>query len=359
MFLAKHAPTLMSSAFGGGTDGRERFIAIAGRDGLRWIIPTDLGRASRVLANWQPLRPSHRLGWFAVQALARSGALALTPGMFSFSVDFSNVRWADFGWTGSSPPRVIAYVGTPGPHQKLVCSLIDARSCETVSIVKFPLVESAKERLRHEFDVLLQLADEKLGIAPLPLSIHREALFSSQTYLSGRSADIFVQETHVAFLAKLFRPLERIELRTVGDALRRDRDKLVDARVLQGQMLAKVDEALTRTRWEGDVPSVRTHGDFAPWNLKSSIHGVQAVDWEDSATRQLPYLDLYHFRRAVKLALGKNAVVPWEAYTAALMRADPGLTAGVAGAAKAAAGLVHMLKLASDLGWATDDDNVE
>ena len=88
---------------------------------------------------------------------------------------------------------------------------------------------------------------------------------------------------------------------------------------------------------------MRSHGDFSPWNLKIGADGrIRAVDWEQSTTNELPYLDLHHFRRAVQHTLGRECAPPWEVFTAALRRVDPGLSPETALTARIAAGLRHL-----------------
>ena len=39
----------------------------------------------------------------------------------------------------------------------------------------------------------------------------------------------------------------------------------------------------------------RTHGDFAPWNIRTGTDGLKIIDWEDSDLAGVVYTDVFHF----------------------------------------------------------------
>ena len=343
MLRRNDSKALLERAFGPSAAGNTtRFVAIAGQDGLRWIIPARLGASSRVLSDWHPWNTKSRLAWRAIRFSSYTGVLSFLPGTRAFEFGLSDVAWHEFGWTQTYPPHVVTYVGTVGPHQKLVCSFVDPHSCETSMVVKFPLAETAKEQLRRDFTSLGELIDEGRDVGPKPLRIDSQARFAAQSYLQGRPEDVAITDAHLVFLAALARGGKKIRLDAVRNELRAQRNVMVTNGLLNGAHLDWIDGFLNAGDWSGTVPSVRTHGDFAPWNLKRSASGdIRAVDWEDSAPDDLPYLDLHHFRSSVKRALGITYSVPWDAYTAALKRLDPEFSAAAAATAIAATRFVY------------------
>jgi len=346
MLRPDDAADLLARAFGPSAAGeRTRFVAIAGDSGLRWIVPERLGKASSALSNWQPHKTKSRIGWTAIQLLSRAGALSLLPGARTFEMGLSDVAWREYGWTQDHAPQVITYVGTPGPDQKLVCSLVDPRTSDTALIVKFPLWETAKERLRREFATLHELIAESRDIAPKPLRIHKDARFAAQSYLQGRPVNATITTEHLKFLASLVRRDKRIHLETVRSELRRRHGELVDQGVAPRALLRWIGKTLDSGDWSGAAPSVRASGDFAPWNLKRSADGrIRAVDWESSAVGELPYIDLHHYRFQVTEGIGSPCRVPWEAYTAALQENDPEFSGTVPGTTLAASKLTYWMR---------------
>ena len=357
MFRLDDAERLIRDAFGtpasGG--GGTQFVAVSGQDGLRWIIPADLGFASQVLADWRPYKWVSRQVWRVIRAASRTGLLSHIPGTHKFKVDLRAVAWSSYGWDRSDPPLLVVHVGTPGDHQKLVCLLVDRQTSRCAAIVKFPLAQSAIACLKREYATLVQLADEGRDIAPRPLRADAETRFTVQTYVDGRSAGTALGEAHVDFLAGLVQSDRRIALEVVRAELQAQRDKLEAAGRLSPSTRKTVDGALNRHSWKGSVPLVRSHGDFAPWNLKRCPDGrIRAVDWEDSAADELPCLDLYHYARSVSEQLGKRCVVPWGTYTSALSLRDPKFPTDSVANLRTAAALTYWMRRGCPDDWDTD-----
>jgi thiamine kinase-like enzyme len=217
------------------------------------------------------------------------------------------------------------------------------------------LAQSATACLRREYATLVQLADEGRDIAPRPLRADTETRFTAQTYLHGRSAGTTLGEAHVDFLSCLVQSERSITLEAVRDQLQAQRDKLEAAGQLSPSARETVDSTLNQHSWSGSVPLVRSHGDFAPWNLKRCPDGrIRAVDWEDSSADELPYFDLYHYARSVSEQLGRRSVIPWAAYTSALMHRDPKFSTDSVVNLRAAAGLTYWMRRGCQDDWNTD-----
>jgi len=331
MLQLKDADRLIAQVFGAKDailrNDALRFVAIEGGDGLRWIIPADLGPSSHVLADWRPYKRSSRLAWRIVQVASQAGILSRVPGTRLFEVDLTGIEWADYGWLRSYPPCVITYVGTAGPHQKLVCTFVDPHAAAAILVVKFPLVDSANSLLWREYENLNTLVNEGRDIGPHPLRIDGQIRFTVQSYLQGRPVGVAIGQAHLDFLAGLVQPRRHLELRTARSELYTRRDYLASIGALSGAAHDMVTSLLEDGAWNGVVPAVRIHGDFAPWNLKRRPDGrLSAIDWEDSEENGLPYVDLLHFRASVTNLLGRKCHVPWKQYTRAIMSVDSRLT---------------------------------
>ncbi|NOT40054.1 MAG: aminoglycoside phosphotransferase family protein [Alphaproteobacteria bacterium] len=320
---------LMSRVFGAPAvpGAGTRFAVLAGETGLRWIIPADLGAASRVLSEWAPYKPSTRIGWRLATAASRAGALTAIPGVRSLRFDLSAVRWETFGWTGATPPHVVLYVGTPVERQKLVCTLIDRETLTGRMIVKFPLGATAREGMGQEFTVLRDIAATGLDIAPRAVMAGDGLGFTAQSYLRGAPGNVSLSRHHIEFLVQLIDPKQPLEMQALRAKLVARREAALD---LSAPVRNAIDRVLSRGHWSGTIPSARVHGDFAPWNLKHCADGrLRAVDWEDSVQGGLPYVDLHHFRRSLE-RLRRSSSVPWQDYTAAIRGLAPGFTDEVA-----------------------------
>lgn len=326
MLEKSDAGELLSRAFGAAPGHRAgtRYVALAGELGLRWIIPSDAGAAGDALAAWAPYKRTTRLGWRLVTLAAEAGLLTRIPGAVALTVDLAAVDWSVYGWSHPVPPQVVTYVGTPGDQQKLVCSLVNRESKKTELVLKFPVGATASDSMARELAVLRTLERAGLDIAPKAVREGDGASFTVQTYLSGVPDWVDVTPAHVGFLTCLIERDRSIAIESLRERLQARQNKLADQ---DARAAAAIDRLLAKGRWGGTIPSVRRHGDFAPWNLKRRTDcRIQAVDWEDSAEGALPYYDLHHFQRSVLFRLGRRASVPWAAYTAALRAAAPTLS---------------------------------
>jgi hypothetical protein len=218
--------------------------------------------------------------------------------------------------------------------------------------VKFPAVDTAKIRIKQEFDALLELASDGCRVSPRPVLLHPELKFSVQSYLAGSSTGPAIQQAHIDFLIGLVNAERRVDLAAVREQLRLRLQQSIAGGLLTNAAQGTLQQLLDKGRWVGSVPAARVHGDFAPWNLKRADDGqIVAVDWEDSAASGLPFLDLHHFQRSVTMRLGRKCTVPWQSYTMALMGADRHLTRDAAEIALVAAGIDHWLSRHWMRGW--------
>jgi hypothetical protein len=309
--VVARALSLKSSTRGAST----RFVAIEDGSALRWLLPADLGVSARVLADWQPYKRTSQLAWQGIQFAARVGFLSHLPRTRALEIDLTSVDWEEFGWLRPYPPLLLVYVGTAGPQQKLVATLVNPRTGEAETIVKFPLSKVAERSLIYEYDILQRLASEGRNIAPKPMRRDAHGRFTVQSYIKGRPVGVQIGKAHITFLAGLIRSGKCIRLAHLRDDLRRKRKTLVTEMGAPQSALDAIDRLLSEGDWSGSFPSVRVHGDFAPWNLKQRPEGtIAAIDWEDSLEEGLPFMDLLHYQTRVTSLLRRKCLPPWEAY---------------------------------------------
>lgn len=289
--------------------GPDRMIAISSSEGLRWILPANLGPAYALLSEWQPYRRGSRLLWLAVLAASRLGLLRVLPGVARFDADLAAIDWAAFGWHGATPPKAIIYVGTPHLQQKLVATLIDPTGAEPPLVVKRALTDEARNSLRREYETLVAIGTTYRGLAPEPLRSAPDFSFTVQSYLPGRAAPARLTPAHIDFLSALAEPHARLELPAVRCDLAEKRDRLRAKGLLEDEALARIDALLEQAHWHGTIQAVRVHGDFAPWNLKLGADGaIRAMDWEESRATGLPYEDLaYHVETCARKLKRRDA----------------------------------------------------
>lgn len=312
---------LLNQCFPTGREGGSRYVALAGKRGLRWILPVRSKRLDNVLAAWRPYSIPARAGWQLLRLVAKGGGLSYLPSTETFSLGLSATDWRDYGWDRQEPPMVLAYVGTPGAHRKLVVTLVDSNNGSGCLVVKCPLVATAWKKIEREYYVLKELQNEgSMVAAPQPVHIDYEKRFTVQTYLEGRPTDVRLTSAHYQFLASLYRYGSIISLEDVRAQTIMRRDRLVERSEIPSDNLARLERLLNKNIWSGKVPGVRIHGDFAPWNLKwCGESSICAVDWEDAQPLGLPFYDLHFYQMQVERLLGKGVKVDWAYYARMLV----------------------------------------
>src|SRR5690606_37887038 len=103
----------------------------------RWLLPSNVRAAGKVLSAWRPYGHVSWLKWQAVRSLA---ALSLTraPGLSRLpGLPMTNAERLGFE-AETGPLRTVAYTSRPGPRQKMVCILVDAHG-RPVLVLKVPM----------------------------------------------------------------------------------------------------------------------------------------------------------------------------------------------------------------------------
>lgn len=222
------------------------------------------------------------------RALARLGPEAVAQP----SGDGTDDRLMEF-LADVAPTAVAAavQVGMPGGAQKLTARLVDAGH-RVVGFLKCAERPLARERLRHEYEVLRQLPS---GAGPTPLKYGA---------LGGLDALLLapVRGRHPA-------PTVTPALRQFVASLETSQTAALDEHpwvVALGDALAPMARALDALAGRSWGVTFR-HGDLAPWNLLRTADGaLVAIDWEYGSAAGLPGLDLAQYVLQVALLLTRS-----------------------------------------------------
>lgn len=188
-----------------------------------------------------------------------------------------------------------AIVGTPGPYQSILVRLADPASGRIVAIAKVAAstTASARARVQNEVDAMHD---------PVVRNLVPEVL--AETQVDG----------HACFIMRraLGRPLGA----GVGDF--RSAHSLLNSLGVGGRRvpaaghpwLQVVASRFTRVplnRLPREVGVVRTHGDYAPWNVLRSRDGrLTVIDWEASVAEGVPGVDAAYYSLSVERYLRKR-----------------------------------------------------
>lgn len=282
---------------------RQSFVAIGRPNDPRWLAPAGTRLRDESFLGWRPYRLVSRLAWAALKPAMCWGVVpaALSPDD-SYLQSVVNLDWRALGWGRPSLPEPLVYVGNPGPRRKAIVHLIDPVSHACELIVKVPIGEDARRAIGHEAQTLIELQQEEFAAAPRLIELDQAAGIASQTVMTGARARLKLSRELGVLLRSLERREEGLSLRSVASSL--------EPKVRKLGATAADSEALMRALAEMDddtqLPAVRIHGDFAPWNIKLRNGIAGLIDWEDSQARGLPFHDAYHFVHMARCLFGKQ-----------------------------------------------------
>jgi len=267
------------------------FLVIPGHKSPRWIVPSDPKLGKKVLAQWRPYGFFSLVKWFLFRFLysMKLGPLLLGTQQVSHPILQS---LAIPGQTAKVMP--VIYVGTPGPQQKVVVTLVDIMSGESLAVMKTPLEKGAKTSLLREINILKYLKDIKFKNVPQLLTSELINGCSYQSVISGMLSERKLSKAHIDLLSTF--PTsggisdyskQQIKLR-----------KFVNYKenTLSVEQKDLVNTIIDKLQCSNEISLLLVHGDFSPWNMKK-LPGCKLalIDWEDAEVEGLPLWDLCHF----------------------------------------------------------------
>lgn len=194
-----------------------------------------------------------------------------------------------------SPAFIGLLKGTPGPRAKLTLKIMDDAG-NALAYARIADSPGAVEALRREAQVLGEAAGL---VSCLPHIIAEGEYSGPDDYFIVESAGPewsagpVLAERHFAFLARLMGE-EAVPWHAVVDQLEEDIADLM----LQADLPDVLTDAMRFLR-SMPGPSMRTcieHGDFVPWNIRSSKDGALFVlDWEHARRDGWAWQDALHF----------------------------------------------------------------
>ena len=261
------------------------FWVVPGNHGPRWIVPCDAKAGFPTMRQWRPYHWASWLKWQGLLGMYDHGYLGRVPGVESTRLNIANIAE---GFSENLLP--VVYVGTPGPQQKAVVTLVGAESGSSQAVLKVALGQDAATSIRREAHVLSELERQSQLLAPRLLWIDDHGRRSCQSVILGKLTGRVLTRRHVAWLLHLPRS---------GQATTLDAQHEMFIRVFEknfSEEAALIEPALAALAGAAPLPLTLVHGDFAPWNLKWLEHGtIVAIDWEEACFGGLPLHDICHF----------------------------------------------------------------
>lgn len=201
------------------------------------------------------------------------------------------------------PSDAVIQVGTPGPYQKAAVALIAANG-DAMAMAKIAIGEGADATVSREAQWLRRM--DRLGelYGWMPRVVSEGLTSSGRRFLVTDvgplgSVQYRLSSRHQQFLRRLGRNSLRVmaflgspDHERVASSID-DIEPHVSVNALQQLREAHRDCAAALHGWSG--PMVIAHGDFAPWNTRTTSGRLYVFDWECARAEANPLYDLFHF----------------------------------------------------------------
>ncbi len=281
----------------------DKFLVIPGNGNARWIVPSNSKLACGVLAQWKPYGIISLFKWGILRLLYRLDLLKIVPGVVE--VNFQKEK--NMVASGKTCVVPVIYVGTPGPQQKAVVTLVEFDTGAAVSIMKVPLSEGAIASIKAEALALESLQKSNFDKAPQLTEFDEARGISLQTVLPGKLAGGKFNADMLDCLLNM----PNAGLVTTVDEQRAQLEIAFNnsESLFQSHQQALIKKGLVNIQGNDDIKLLFTHGDFAPWNIKQGKGGCSFFDLEDALHEGLPLWDICHFHFIQACLFGKTNLI--------------------------------------------------
>jgi len=278
-----------------GSDAKEpeRYLAIPGNYGPRWLIPAESRASEPALSAWRPYTIPSRIKWLAIRTAARTGLLRFVPSVSNVATSRQGaLRWFERCGIRSQRGELVILVGNPSPDRKLIVFLLDDEH-RIAAVLKVGLTAGGGLSVLHEAETLKRL--DPYQWAPGLLSVHPELRAASQAYVDGAMPDRGFLPEYMDLLCQLPRTGDCRKLSEVAGELA---NRLSPFKAGLDQIApGLLSRSLDRLDLDVELPTLLVHGDCVPWNIrKNAERGHVLVDWEWADFAGLPAYDLLHFQ---------------------------------------------------------------
>jgi len=261
------------------------FLVISGREGPKWIIPSNSSYGLTALKQWRPYSVKAYLKWQLILTAYQLGLLPYLPNIETINF-FAKEQLSLLSLQNDVP---IIYIGTKNSTQKAVVQLVRKDETSPYAVFKVPLGNMAEQQIKQENMVLSLLPPAVQAFSPSLIDSTR----GLQSWMAGAASSRVLSSQHIDVLLKL-KNKELVTFSSFIDLLNIDLKGLPDGSNTSLPLASDLLEHLALLDRTLEFTSVWMHGDFAPWNIKVNKQLV-LIDWEDADANGLPLQDLLHF----------------------------------------------------------------
>lgn len=248
------------------------YLIPRGTGGFRWIFPPFNKEVWQYIKRWQPYSVKGKVQWILLLLFYRFGLLDYLPNVVKTNIKAPNLLLSSS-----------TYIGTIGPHQKLVVSDINKQQ-----IIKVAVGDRSHEKIRDEYHVLNELSQRSFN-CPKALYLNTELDYFVQTIQPGHLTSPRLDKKHIELLNTM--PIcSKLECL---DQIMPDWQDVIDKHSF-------INSDLHQLTIPSDIKMIWQHGDFCPWNILKFCGKYYLIDFEEARSKGLPLYDYlyFHVRKA-------------------------------------------------------------
>jgi hypothetical protein len=255
--------------------------------------------------------PGAKVAKLVLRAVAACGALPLLANTLSVSGDMGGSLFEKLEEVIGASAVFSVTFGTPSVYRKLTVAVMGGNGIP-IGFVKVPMTLEARARIQHEGEVLESLSGTAVANLVPKVLFRGEWGGEATLFTSAGPEHVGTMEFgshHVEFLQRLWsvRPTVRSGEELMA-AVSTQIDEVMP--ILAEDTMDVVSSALERARRELSGTKIScglSHGDFAPWNLRSAGKGLFAFDWEAAEWDQPNIWDIAHYDTQLITLLGHKS----------------------------------------------------
>lgn len=286
---------------------------------VRWIIEKDPSTIF-VLKEWRPYSCSRNFFWKLLIISKRLRIINLLPICKTKRLKISEVFLNLNKKLDCSKISIVCFLGRESHiKQKAIIFLINKLKKQCTFVVKKGLSERSWASLQHEYLVLKNLENDNNKYSPKVLNIDKANKIIFQEFIKGKPSSLNLNNDHYYFLASLINKNKYINFKKLKFLINYFFEKEIKFSINK-EFIQDFENALSLSIWGKKIKSVRVHGDFTPWNIKTEFKtkNLKVFDWEDSIDSFLPFYDLLYYKVTVQKFLRKRIKIDIKKYLDAL-----------------------------------------
>lgn len=277
---------------------REQFYVLVMPNGGYRIIPDNTKMVLPIFRQNKNKGIKQRIIWILIKYFHKAffSPIGQKLGSRQFKIGIKGIQnfdWAQYGIDERPDLTPIIFIGPADLKQKAFIYLSTSSGSKIIRLIKFPIVEQAREKVLKESEILSYLKKNTDVKTSIIYHTDPEHGSSTQSMVNGTFGVNQMTETHLNYLLNLVHSNRQTSLHEQRKRLAKKFSSLDFKSEEKFQLFNTIFEILDDST---PIKCVIEHGDFKRDNiLLTPENDLVAIDWESFWLTGLPLNDLLHF----------------------------------------------------------------